>query len=71
MSNRQELGEEKFLNRKEAAEFLKVVKPGTLATWASSKRYNLAYHKVGSKVLYRLSDLENFLSERKGGNSNE
>ncbi len=61
--------QETFLSRKEAAEFLKVIKPGTLAHWSSSKRYDLPYYKAGSKVLYKISDLENFLEKnfKKGG----
>jgi Helix-turn-helix domain len=57
---------EQLLTRSEAANFLKI-KPGTLATWASSKRYNLSYYKVGSKVVYKLSELESFLEEFKMG----
>ena len=66
-----EIGEEVFLTRKEAANFLKVVKPGTLATWASTQRYNLCYYRVGSKVLYKLSELQAFLETFKKGGSNE
>ncbi|MEF8759194.1 MAG: helix-turn-helix domain-containing protein [Candidatus Accumulibacter sp. UW25] len=50
----------KLLSRSEAAPYLGV-KPQTLAAWASSKRYNLPYIKCGSRVLYRISDLDTFL----------
>ena len=69
--NLNDCGEEELLNRSEAAAFLRV-KSGTLATWASTKRYNLPYHKVGSsKVLYKLSDLKAFLENNSKGGANE
>jgi hypothetical protein len=40
------------------------VAPGTLEVWRSSKRYNLAYIKVGSKVRYRQSAVFQFLESR-------
>jgi hypothetical protein len=52
-----------LLNREEAAKFL-CVKPHTLASWASTKRYQLPMVKVGRKAMYRLSDLERWLEER-------
>ena len=52
-----------LLDRKSAAKFLSV-SPGTLAVWDCTKRYNLKPIKVGRAVRYRLSDLEDFLSER-------
>lgn len=71
MIKNQSLEREIFLTRKEAAEFLKVVKVGTLASWSCNKRYNLPYYKVGSRVLYKLSDLQNFLETFKKGGSND
>lgn len=52
-----------LLNREEAAKFL-CVKPHTLASWASTKRYRLPMIKVGRKAMYRLTDLERWLEER-------
>ena len=52
-----------LLTRKQAADFLGI-KPQTLAVWATTRRYGLAYVKVGSRVRYRLSDLERFLESR-------
>ena len=46
--------------QKETAEYLGVSE-GTLAVWASTKRYNLPYVKIGSLVKYRMSDLQEFL----------
>ncbi len=58
----------KLLNRREAAEFLGVL-PETLAVWASTKRYDLPYVKVGGRVMYRPSDLDAFINANlKGGN---
>ena len=56
-----------LLTRKEAAEYLGV-KPHTLNVWASTKRYNLKYIKVGRMVRYRKEDLDDFLTERTVGN---
>ncbi|EHQ29809.1 helix-turn-helix domain-containing protein [Mucilaginibacter paludis] len=49
-----------ILTRKEAARYLGVT-PGTLAVWACTKRYNLAYLKIGRSVRYRRSELDRFL----------
>jgi excisionase family DNA binding protein len=54
---------EKLLTRKETAQFLGVGE-GTLAVWASTKRYELPYIKVGRLVKYRLSDITEFLNKR-------
>lgn len=43
------------------AEWLGVT-PHTLAVWRCSKRYPLAYVKVGSNVRYRAKDVEAFIS---------
>jgi hypothetical protein len=54
------LNENDLLNPREAASLLHMA-PATLAIWRCRKRYDLAYLKVGRKVLYRRSDLEAFL----------
>lgn len=51
---------DRLLNRKEAAEFLGTTE-GTLAVWASTKRYALSYVKLGRSVRYRMSELTKFL----------
>ena len=57
-----------LLTRQEASQFLGVSK-GTLEVWATTKRYNLKYVKIGRLVKYRMQDLLNFLEEQtKGGN---
>lgn len=57
------LENEKLLTRKETAEMLGITE-GTLAVWASTKRYFLDYVKVGRCVRYRLSDIERFINSR-------
>ena len=52
-----------LLTRSQAAELLGV-KPSTLATWTTTKRYNLPYVKVGRLVKYRLSDIEEFIQRQ-------
>lgn len=52
-----------LLTRKQAAAFLGV-SPGTLAVWASTKRYPLPYVKVGRLIKYRWSDLLWFVEYR-------
>ena len=47
----------------EAAKYLHVTE-GTLAVWRCTGRYEIPFVKSGRKVLYRLSDLENFINSR-------
>lgn len=55
---------EALLDRKTAAKYLGI-SPGTLAVWASTKRYpELKHLKVGRCVKYRRSDLDKFLESR-------
>ena len=59
-----------LLSRKEAAHLLGV-KVTTLEVWASTRRYNLPFVKVGRLVKYRLSDLQAFVEEHMRSVSNE
>lgn len=52
-----------LLTRDEAAKYLGVT-PCTLAIWASVKRYDLPYVKIGRLVKYRLKDLDAFIARR-------
>ncbi len=52
-----------LLTRQQAADYLHV-RPQTLALWFSTGRWQLRCIKVGSKVLYRRSDLDNWLASR-------
>ncbi len=54
---------DRLLTTREAADFLGV-KPGTLDTWRSSKRYGLSYVKVGKHIRYRPSDLQEWIDSR-------
>lgn len=60
----------KLLTRKETAEMLGV-SVGTLAVWASCKRYPLSYIKVGRLVKYDYEDVLKFLELRKKNGSFE
>lgn len=53
----------RLLSRQEAAAYLGV-KPGTLASWHTTGRYNLPVIHVGRLPKYRLSDLERWLEGR-------
>lgn len=52
-----------FLNTKEASDYLKI-KTSTLAVWRTNKTYNIPYTKCGGKVLYKKSDLDDWLAQR-------
>lgn len=52
----------KLLNREQAANFLGV-RPQTLACWACSARYSLPFVRIGRRVMYRISDLEQFITD--------
>jgi hypothetical protein len=53
-----------LLNPREAADFLHLTE-GTLEVWRSTKRYALAYHKIGGRVYYDIDDLIEWLRSRK------
>ncbi len=55
---RQGIAERRMVDRKTAAEMYSV-SPGTLANLLSKRKGPRAY-KCGSKVLYKISDLEDF-----------
>lgn len=56
-----------LLDEKAAAAFLDV-KPGSLSVWRSVGRYAIPFIKIGRKVRYRHSDLENWLESRTRAN---
>lgn len=47
----------------EAADYIGV-EPHSLEVWRSTKRYDIPYVKIGSKVFYRRSDLDVFIEHR-------
>ena len=57
------LPSKKLLTRNEAAECLGVT-PGTLAVWASTRRYPLPFVKVGRSVKYNPDDIAEFIRTR-------
>jgi len=60
-----------LFNRKQAAQFLGV-QENTLAVWATNKRYDLPFYKIGRLVKYKISDLEKFVSaNQQGGQKND
>lgn len=52
-----------LLTRREAANYLGVTQ-STLAIWASTKRYDLPYIKIGRLVKYRREHLDAFIEKR-------
>lgn len=54
---------EKLLTPAQTAELLGV-KEQTLTVWRSTKRYPLAYVKVGRSVMYREADVRQFIQSR-------
>ncbi len=52
-----------LLDDREATEFLDL-KDGTLSVWRSTGRYKLPFIKIGRKVRYRRSDLEDWIAAR-------
>jgi hypothetical protein len=50
-----------LLCRKDAARYLGIATQ-TLASWACSRKINLPFVKIGCKVLYRKSDLDDFIA---------
>ncbi len=56
-----------LVDDKAAAEILDTT-PGTLSVWRSTGRYALPFVKVGRKVRYRISDLEEWIEKRTRSN---
>jgi hypothetical protein len=42
-----------------------------LAVWATTKRYNLPFVRIGRKVYYRRSDLDKFIERRTVGTATD
>lgn len=55
-----------LLSERQAAQVLGVA-PTTLQVWRSTRRYALAYVKVGRSVRYRESALQQFIAARTVG----
>ena len=59
-----------LLNDSETARQLGI-KPSTLQNWRSTGRYNLPYLKVGGRVRYRQSDVDEWLTRRTRNHTGE
>ena len=55
-----------LLTPQEVASYLHVT-PGTLAVWRCTRRYPLAFVRVGSKIFYRASAVAAFVAVREEG----
>jgi len=53
-----------LLTPREVAAMLRV-QPETLNVWRCVKRYPLPYLKIGSRIRYRLADVEKFILSRR------
>jgi len=54
---------DRLVSEPQAAEILGV-RPQTLAVWRCTRRYPLAWSKIGACVRYRMSDLQAFIAAR-------
>lgn len=55
--------DDRLLTPEEAAQRLRV-SAGTLMVWRSTKKYPLPFVKIGSRVFYRASAVEAFITSR-------
>ncbi len=55
------------LTQAQAAEYLGLINPKTLAVWRSTNRYDLPFYKIGNLVFYRRSDCDDFLERNRRG----
>ena len=53
-----------LLNNEQAAAHIGV-EPSTLTVWRCTRRYQIPYLKIGSKVRYRREDLDRWLESRR------
>ncbi len=60
------ISKSQLLTTEEAAEFLGLAAP-TLVVWRSVRRYDLRFVRVGRRIRYRLSDLEEWITSRTEG----
>lgn len=61
---------QQLMSRKEAAAYLGLATQ-TLATWASTKRHNLPYTRIGRLAKYRKADLDAFIERHLTGSEEE
>ncbi|MFH1108724.1 MAG: helix-turn-helix domain-containing protein [Planctomycetota bacterium] len=58
----------KLLTESEAAQRLGV-QAGTLTVWRSTRRYDLAFCKIGRCIRYDARDIESFIARRRVGST--
>ena len=61
--NHPQVREDELLDEKQVAKILNV-SVGTLQVWRSTKRYPLAYTRIGRAIRYRRSALLQFIESR-------
>jgi excisionase family DNA binding protein len=54
---------ERLLNEAEAAQYLGIAR-GTLSVWRCVGRHELPYVRVGRRIKYKFSDLQEWISSR-------
>jgi excisionase family DNA binding protein len=63
MDQKSKPGDDQLVDEREAARVLGVA-VGTLQVWRCTRRYPLAFVKIGRAVRYRRSTLEQFIESR-------
>lgn len=58
-----------YITSKEASKMLRVTQ-ATLCRWRSENRYNLPYIKFSNRVLYKLSDIQEFMKKHQWEDEN-
>lgn len=56
-----------YITSKEASKMLRVTQ-ATLCRWRAENRYNIPYVKFSNRVLYKLSDLQEFMKKHQREN---
>lgn len=62
---------DKLLTAEEATEQLALKNKNTLGVWRATKRYDLAFVKIGRSVRYRESDIQKFIDRNVYGESRD
>lgn len=58
------MNDDPLLNRVEAAAYIGLRNPNTLAVWDCTKRHDLQPVKIGTAVRYRKSSLDKYIESR-------
>ena len=60
IARKQELATQMYIAEKDVGELFPI-SPATLKTWRSKKLHGLPYSKLGGRIVYKLSDLYDFI----------